>query len=114
MKPDGIHFAPGKIKGLNFPIFLDLSEPVTRPEPKLREDGILIAERLAPGQSIQFVLGKPKRRALHPGRINYKIHNYCARCKIKYGKDIYRCKNCNGKVRTKAWASNYSRKKNKK
>jgi hypothetical protein len=50
------------------------------------------------------------KRKFH-GAINYEINNFCARCKIKYGKDVYRCKNCKSRVRTKAWASNYSRKK---
>jgi len=46
------------------------------------------------------------------GFINYEIHNYCAACRIKYTKEIYRCKNCNHKVRTKAWAGNYRKWKN--
>jgi hypothetical protein len=102
MKPDGIHFAPGIIKGLDFPIFLDLTMPLIKNE----------IDRMIQ-KEIEEVLKIPKHKnkAEFPGRINYKIHNYCARCKIKYGKDVYRCKNCKSRVRTKAWASNYSRKK---
>ena len=103
MKPDGIHFAPGTIKGLPFRIFLDLSEP----KQEINFDKMNgIAERLL------LAAGEPKPKIpAYPGRINYKIHNFCARCKIKYGKDVYRCKNCKSRVRTKPWASNYNRKK---
>ena len=45
------------------------------------------------------------------GAVNYNIHNFCAMCRIKYSKDVYRCKSCNHKVRTKAWAGNYGRNK---
>jgi hypothetical protein len=101
MKPDGIHFAPGKFNGLNFPIFLDLSGPDIE---KLKNEFKAGPYKIW-NSEIEFSVPKL------PGRINYKIHNYCAVCKIKYPKGTYRCKNCNKRCRTKAWASNYSRKK---
>jgi hypothetical protein len=103
MDPDGIHFAPGKFNpGIPFSIYLDLSGPDIDKFKKELESGWY-----KPWNGI-LALPTPKKL---PGRINYKIHNYCAGCKIKYGKDVYRCKKCNSRVRTKAWASNYSRKK---
>ena len=34
--------------------------------------------------------------------VNYKIHNHCNTCKIKYTKDIIYCLECGRRVRTKS------------
>ena len=57
---------------------------------------------------------KKERPVIPPapkGFVNYKVHNFCAVCRIKYSKDIRYCEVCNHRVRTKAWASNYNRNK---
>jgi len=38
-----------------------------------------------------------------PSRVDYNFFNYCSTCAIKYSKEIFRCKECNQKVRTRPW-----------
>ena len=40
---------------------------------------------------------------LIPSRIDYNFFNYCSTCELKYPKQIFRCKDCNQKVRTRPW-----------
>src|SRR5438093_13449372 len=47
------------------------------------------------------ISGKHKNRI--PCRIDYRFYNYCSTCAIKYSKEIFRCKECNQKVRTRPW-----------
>ena len=57
---------------------------------------------------------KKERLVIPPapkGFVNYKVHNFCAVCRIKYPKNIHYCTVCNHKIRTKPWASNYNRNK---
>jgi hypothetical protein len=36
-------------------------------------------------------------------RIDYNFFNYCSICELKYPKTVFRCKDCNQKVRTRPW-----------
>ena len=71
-------------------------------------------EKLKAYASARWLKLKKERPVTPPapkGFINYSVHNFCAVCRIKYYKDVNRCKVCNHRVRTKAWASNYNRNK---
>jgi len=48
-----------------------------------------------------LINGKHENRI--PCRTDYRFYNYCSTCAIKYSKEIFRCKECNQKVRTRPW-----------
>jgi rRNA maturation endonuclease Nob1 len=37
------------------------------------------------------------------GRVDYRLVNYCATCRLKIPKEVLRCPDCGQKIRTRPW-----------